>query len=565
MANMQPALPPQPIIYIDENQQEIFQALQHGILPEVRDAISQIEHRMAPGNPASSRLTRKLPMEPTRILASALLACVDRRVLEALLDGTLLRKLKLNPRWRGLAQKIFHDPNDTINDPGCYVNLLARHDGSGLMPDEFEEALFAMEVCVLLETDTTNMLVRRNVSVEAGVNRAYNQTRKASYKTFLTQKMITFLSDQVRQFTTINRKKLASASITEIPFPAEVGWTMHLSDRLKAHKTMGDNSVDLFVLANCVLQHLFSAKITMFQLVIFRPFEEDLAAVGESMLSHLAASYQSYGGFNATQGGLSVTKLWKTYVGEWSDIKYALMRGGVFDLAQRRLEQDTQSLRDQLKEIDLVAAIVKAEADLADKQSKTRENERTLDQVNRSVADESIDVRNALEKVERRARRRRELEEVEKLQNEGLELLEATVQLEKDGIASLRIVVRKETAEHSRAKFSAIYEIERIEQKIESLREQQKQELDIIRAGGRRVPSEADKKHDHDEALSVKKEAELKAMRQAKEFAQRTAQEASERHKALLEQREQELTKACKTTGAMSKELQKLKGKAAAV
>ncbi|TKA80346.1 hypothetical protein B0A49_03085 [Cryomyces minteri] len=126
-------------------------------------------------------------------------------------------------------------------------------------------------------------------------------------------------------------------------------------------------------------------------------------------------------------------------------------------------------------------------------------------------------------------------------------------------------VIRKETAEHSRAKFRAIYETELIKQKIESLREQQKQELDVIRARGRRVPSEADKKHGHDEALLVKKEAELKAMCQAKEFAQRTAQEASERYKALLGQREQELTEACKMAEAMSKELQKLKGKAAAV
>ncbi|KAK3643616.1 hypothetical protein LTR56_010126 [Elasticomyces elasticus] len=94
-----------------------------------------------------------------------------------------------------------------------------------------------------------------------------------------------------------------------IPIPAEVGYSINMLRRMRAHrKLVPKTSPPLFQFMFSLLNVLFPEKqFKIFPQVVFRATTPQQVPTGESIASHLCASYEAYGGFNSTQAGLSVT------------------------------------------------------------------------------------------------------------------------------------------------------------------------------------------------------------------------------------------------------------------
>ncbi|TKA81150.1 hypothetical protein B0A49_01999 [Cryomyces minteri] len=160
---------------------------------------------------------------------------------------------------------------------------------------------------------------------------------------------------------------------------------------------------------------------TLHPVVIFRPAYWQMAAIGESMLSQLAGSYGSYGGFNLTQAGLSVSSAMLATVSDWNHIQTNLAALGIFDIAKQNSGDEARELEDRVTKAkaliraDELRAKVKAiklelvalEDDLARAEARKEDSYRRLD--------------NELDKVEKKIERRAELRRVLELERSCLD------------------------------------------------------------------------------------------------------------------------------------------------
>ncbi|TKA37334.1 hypothetical protein B0A49_13857, partial [Cryomyces minteri] len=100
-----------------------------------------------------------------------------------------------------------------------------------------------MEICVGLKADPSNT-VQRDVAF------VYSNRSSGDWKEFFLDNPS--LPTAVSKFITANRILKLGSSTTgpvDVQFPAQVGWSMKLTTRLREHLTAARTSPPLFVLA----------------------------------------------------------------------------------------------------------------------------------------------------------------------------------------------------------------------------------------------------------------------------------------------------------------------------
>lgn len=130
--------------------------------------------------------------------------------------------------------------------------------------------------------------------------------------------------------------RAVALNVARIMFRAEAGWTINDSLRGSDHTDMTSSSPLLLRLTQCVLQYLFPDRgFRLHQFVLFDIVREEEAAIGESIASHIAATYARYGGFNFAQAGIHC-KVWTSGL-DWRSIAIASRERGAFDFMQSNL------------------------------------------------------------------------------------------------------------------------------------------------------------------------------------------------------------------------------------
>lgn len=128
--------------------------------------------------------------------------------------------------------------------------------------------------------------------------------------------------------------RATSQQNNEIMLRAEVRWAIDFKKRAEHHSKLTANSPLLFRVATCVLQHLFPTRgFKMHQFAVFNITDPNEAAVGESILSHLAASYVGYGGFNLSQAGVQTSSFWNSNL-NWPLVTEQAVNNGYFNQFQ---------------------------------------------------------------------------------------------------------------------------------------------------------------------------------------------------------------------------------------
>ncbi|KAK5017922.1 hypothetical protein LTR16_001008 [Cryomyces antarcticus] len=382
-----PYAQPRKQLYTTDEQKQMLAAFQSdsyvGLLREMR----AIEGRAAP-SPHNSLLLH-LPDG----LAYALLVCasVPKKVIVALLDGTFLEKL--------------------LNDADWAAQL------------EFERLLSVMEISVGLKSDPGNVI--------QDVAFVYNNRSGGNWERFLQDNPS--LRTAVSNFVTANRTLKLGSSTTgppaDIQFPAEVGWSMELTTRLRDDFTAAKTSPPLFVLAGCVVHCLWPTQFKMHQLVVFRPFFWQMASIGECILTQLAASYGRYGGFNGIQAGVSVTDAIQT--GQWLDHQDTASKAEILKTIEENMDDLTNVLDAALDQINTAISGLELEERVETLQSE-------VDNLKRVAHRAEVDMSRALNRLtdtnarlERAARRRLELQSLHQELDQVTSMLENALLLER--------------------------------------------------------------------------------------------------------------------------------------
>ncbi|KAK5018889.1 hypothetical protein LTR16_001658 [Cryomyces antarcticus] len=416
-----PYAQPRKQLYTTDEQKQMLAAFQSdsyvGLLREMR----AIEGRAAP-SPHNSRL---LHLPNGSVYALLVCASVPKKVIVALLDGTFLEKLLNDADWAAQRQLMIHSPsvNPDREDPGCYLNIVARPDGRSLTPVEFERLLTVMEISVGLKPDPGNVI--------QDVAFVYNNRSSGSWKRFLQDN--SSLRTAVSNFVTANRTLKLGSSTTgppaDIQFPAEVGWSMKLTARLRDHFTAAKTSPPLFVLAGCVVHCLWPTQFKMHQLVVFRPFFWQMASIAECILTQLAASYGRYGGFNGIQAGVSVTGAMQT--DQWLDHQDTASRTGILKTIEENMDDLTNGLEARLDQINTAIIGLELEERVEKLQSE-------VDNLKRVAHRAEVDMNRVLNRLtdtnarlERAARRRLELQSLHQTLDQVTSMLENALLLKR--------------------------------------------------------------------------------------------------------------------------------------
>ncbi|TKA80347.1 hypothetical protein B0A49_03086 [Cryomyces minteri] len=515
-----------PLLYADPNHKNLMESFRSRGYPGLLREMKVLDQRLAPLPQASSLLV--LSYEPEYLLM--LIASVPTSALEALLDGKLLQKLINDPTWDDERHLVVHVPKSRLSsddlDPGCYVNLLARHDGSPLTIDEFEEVLFAMEVCVGIKADSDKKFLRGTVTVEEGVEDVYHGN-SAVRGSLVTSSNLSLLRTAVSSFALANRcLKYGDAdtgvSPTHIPFPAEAGFTMRLTPRLNGYKMM-TNSPDLFTLANCVLQYLYPNQFTMHQLVIFRPFDAKTVSIGEVILHNLVGSYARpdlWGGEEAKD----------VSIGQWIGIQEELdSTKGVCALAKNNLTRQERESKDRAQEV---------EANL-----ETKELERECRKLEAESRTAGLELEKATLEYEEECRK---LEDIRGQKPDAGLARNANLVLDKTMLEKRLDSLQKkhDTAE---TMVTTLQEVnDSLEEDIAGLKDQiikLEQDLEQTRQAKQPVERAADETGQDLKDQIIKLEQDLGQTRQSKQAVERAADEAGRDFNDQLGKKEQDFSK----------------------
>ncbi|TKA70542.1 hypothetical protein B0A49_05803 [Cryomyces minteri] len=410
---------PREQLYTTDEQKQMLAAFQSDSYAGLLRKMRAIEERASP-DPPESRLLHLVGHDNYALLV---VASVPKKVIEALLDGTLLEKLLNDADWKTQRQMMVHVPSmhPDEEDPGCYLNIVARPNGHSLTPAEFERVLCVMEICVGLKADPSNT-VQRDVAF------VYSNRSSGDWKEFFLDNPS--LPTAVSKFITANRILKLGSSTTgpvDVQFPAQVGWSMKLTTRLREHLTAARTSPPLFVLAECVVHCLWPTEFKMHQLVVFRPFFWQMASIGECILAQLAASYGCYGGFNGTQAGLSDSDAVQS--DQWPDHQDAALRAGVQRTVEENMADLTEALRADRQKMETAIKGLAMQEQLEKLQSEAANLERVLQ-------DEEVETNSAVirltetgARLERIARRRSELQSLNELRTRVIAMLEEALLL----------------------------------------------------------------------------------------------------------------------------------------
>lgn len=252
----------------------------------------------------------------------------DQDLLIAVTNNELPHRARTRERGQSVAVRTQGARPAKANDPVIYINCLADGDGNGLSRVEFERLLQFL------------LGVEAHPEGEDGqaIDKIWNGWVTGGTRSGLMEGLQGREHNKIKFFCAFHREHTLAPHTGNGPapdrfmIPAEVGWAMIFENRKKDHNSLSGGSPWFFRLVSCALKHLFPGRFEMHQFVLFDIVSPDEAHIGESIASHLASSYASYGGFNHDQAGLTNTGMFKTGVSEtWSKIaNYAMSDGAYF-------------------------------------------------------------------------------------------------------------------------------------------------------------------------------------------------------------------------------------------
>lgn len=247
-----------------------------------------------------SRINRAL-VSNWRARGIQMLLRTDREILRAAVMNELPRRALTNDPAQHISVRTAAMARTAGNDPVIYINWLADRQGNGLTLDEFKQ-LMAFLVSVLEGGDAAARVdsIWNNWTAgnRDGLMRGCTANERVKVTAFLHYHDTVTLPAMQRDRT-----------IEQMMIPGEVGWAIDFRNRSAAHRILGSASPWMFRLVSCAIRHLFGTRFVMHQFVLFNVVTPEEAGIGESMASHLVASYANYGGFNFDQAAKTATRM----------------------------------------------------------------------------------------------------------------------------------------------------------------------------------------------------------------------------------------------------------------
>ena len=338
--------------YCDEYQIQMtnqFSSLSYvGLL----SAIKQAERARAP-NRNASRITTNINPGWERS-ALFLLLQLNQEVLRAAMNDTLPSRAMsdLKPFVRDLNRQMARSTD--AGDPVIYANWLADRLGRGLSIGDYSTFIAAMESSVGLTTGDGYKFNNQGRDLVAGINLIHAGASGSRAKLIPTGELGE-LKTTMAEFVKYNRNvvlnKARQRNDTEIMVRAEVGWSICGHRRAGEHNKLTQLSPAIFRIAYCVLQHLFPTRgFRMHQYVLFEITREDEAAIGESIASHLAGSYLKYGGFNVSQAGITVGKVWSASI-NWKSVALCALNADYFKNFEQNMKRWKENQATRIAEV----------------------------------------------------------------------------------------------------------------------------------------------------------------------------------------------------------------------
>ncbi|KAK4496890.1 hypothetical protein PRZ48_011339 [Zasmidium cellare] len=353
------AEPPIKPVYLTDHQRAMLECLRSNDIVSLLELVESAEKKNAV-NPNSSRIIKNCNWQAVAVF---LVMQPERLALESLLDMTLPQR-SINATTAGLqhtnqtARNLLRRPGNPDQwkgkkDPVIYVNALAGRDGCGLSCAEFDEFLTAMEVGAKMRSDDDGRFEKHGRSLIRGIVELHYKFQNSQFYETLGRdaskkdKALQILQDRVRHFVKYNRAILADArakGFDHIMLKFEVGWAAKGYSRCQDHKNLAPrgSSPNLMRLAFLVLGNLFPDRGFRFhQFVLFDIGRDIQADVGESVGSQLCCSYDTYGGFNAAQAGISISSAKEMDYRDWMAVFEDQTRRHCFDNVKPNLERYT--------------------------------------------------------------------------------------------------------------------------------------------------------------------------------------------------------------------------------
>ncbi|THY28021.1 hypothetical protein D6D01_04012 [Aureobasidium pullulans] len=287
-----------PVVFVSSKAKYLIHMLDKNDLMSFAHAIEEYEGKYSPSNSKRVSIPHlgSLDVEPSP--QGDLLSILNNSLIADLKD----RKFKLHT-WNHVETHDFLIADKASpRKIGIYINYLATRDGGGLTIPEYERYFEAMLSVIdnrRIPSDPTRDLVDE-------CDQFY--MRHTGSRVSDVPKMQDSCYKHRGDFNLKQRQLIAEAKAqgaTEIRLPGEAGYSDECDERIREHDRLR-GSANFFRLARCVLGCLWPGRFSLYSIILFRVNQFKDADVGESMASHIGATYAAYGGFNFVQAGVQI-------------------------------------------------------------------------------------------------------------------------------------------------------------------------------------------------------------------------------------------------------------------
>lgn len=286
------------------------------------EKMMEIETDTAP-KPNVSRILHR-DNDEIKIQILMLLSHLEHKDLRSILDNTL------PSQWRKGTSSRMTEPHPgrigNALDPVVYVNYIVDKNDHPLDIPRLPVLLDALETAVGITSSTTiGKKAYSTTDLERRLNDAYGKGLNVNFFTHGSKIKMNELRNQVKDFVKYYRDTVLPAATSKgyhfIQFPGEVGISNEGSGRCEAHASLDTSSPHLFRLVQLVLRILWHAEgWHLRQIFLFQLQTAQQADVGETIGSIMCSAYNSTGGFNFEQPGISQTGIAAIKANEWKDI-----------------------------------------------------------------------------------------------------------------------------------------------------------------------------------------------------------------------------------------------------
>ncbi|KAK4954020.1 hypothetical protein LTR10_008624 [Elasticomyces elasticus] len=272
-------------------------------------------------------------------IAEHLLMQPHASVLRALIDNTLPHRA-LHELFKKVRTPV--KPTQwTAGKPDCvvYGNSIADRSGDGMDSNDFERTMDAVEAltCTTMRPGNPFASNQALAALRNDFGRAHaNLTGNAQNTDFwakISASEARNLPHIGRAFVVSNRARIpiARQNNQQMMFRTEIGWTKEWPNRAQTHRRLYPASPPIFRLVQCAVAALFPNRgFRMHQFAIFEITRPEEALIGESIATHLAAGYITYGGFNVDTAGVTASRILTDRTVDWVQVSTDAIKSSYF-------------------------------------------------------------------------------------------------------------------------------------------------------------------------------------------------------------------------------------------